>query len=84
VIGLLGAGREFIAQGTILSGIEMIIPGAQGIQLLPESYPGFLVAILPPGAFFLLGLLIALRNWTEARANERAKARLRQQIPSAA
>jgi len=84
VIGLLGAGREFIAQGTIFSGIEMIIPGIQGIQVLPESYPGFLIAILPPGAFFLLGLLIALRNWTEARANERAKARLRQQIPSAA
>ncbi|MRR50008.1 MAG: electron transport complex subunit E [Rhodocyclaceae bacterium] len=84
VIGLLGGVREFIAQGTILSGIEMIIPGTHGIQVLPENYPGFLVAILPPGAFFFLGLMVALRNWTEARANERAKARLRQQMPTTA
>ena len=72
VIGLLGAVREFIGQGTIFSGIEMIIPSLHGIQLLPEAYPGFLIAILPPGAFFVLGLLIAGRNWIEARANRRA------------
>lgn len=76
VIGLLGAIREFIGQGTLLSGIDMIFPGMQAIQILPESYPGFLIAILPPGAFFVLGLMIAARNWLEYRANERAKARL--------
>lgn len=76
VIGLLGAIREFIGQGTLLSGIDMIFPGMQAIQILPESYPGFLIAILPPGAFFVLGLMIAGRNWLEYRANERAKARL--------
>jgi electron transport complex protein RnfE len=76
VIGLLGAIREFIGQGTILSGIEMIIPGASAIQVLPDDYPGFLIAILPPGAFFVLGLMIAGRNWLDHRANERAKARL--------
>ncbi len=76
VIGLLGAIREFIGQGTLLSGIDMIFPGMQAIQVLPESYPGFLIAILPPGAFLVLGLMIAGRNWLEYRANERAKARL--------
>ncbi len=76
VIGLLGAIREFIGQGTILSGIEMIIPSASAIQVLPDDYPGFLIAILPPGAFFVLGLMIAGRNWLDHRANERAKARL--------
>lgn len=76
VIGLLGALREFIGQGTLFSGIEMIVPGAQAWQILPEDYPGFLVAILPPGAFFVLGLMIAGRNWLEYRANERAKMRL--------
>jgi Na+-translocating ferredoxin:NAD+ oxidoreductase subunit E len=84
VLSLLGAVREFIGQGTVLSGIDMIIPGTHAIQVLPEHYPGFLIAILPPGAFFVLGLLIASRNWLDARANERAKARLRQQIPTAA
>lgn len=79
VIGLLGAIREFVGQGTLLSGIEMIIPGAHPLQILPEDYPGFLIAILPPGAFFVLGLMIAARNWLDHRANERAKARLRAQ-----
>lgn len=76
VIGLLGAIRELVGQGTLFSGIEMIIPGATAWQILPEDYPGFLLAILPPGAFFVLGLMIAGRNWIEHRANERARARL--------
>jgi electron transport complex protein RnfE len=76
VIGLLGAIREFVGQGTVFAGIDMIFPGMQAIQVLPESYPGFLIAILPPGAFLVLGLMIAGRNWLEYRANERAKARM--------
>jgi electron transport complex protein RnfE len=73
VISLLGLIREFVGQGTLFSGIEMLIPGAQGIQVLPADYPGFLIAILPPGAFFVLGLMIAGRNWLEARANDRLR-----------
>ena len=76
VLSVLGVVREFIGQGTVLSGIDMIIPGAQAIQVLPEDYPGFLVGILPPGAFFVLGLMIAGRNWLDARANEKARQRL--------
>jgi electron transport complex protein RnfE len=76
VIGLLGLIREFVGQGTVFSGIEMIVPSLSAIQVLPEEYPGFLIAILPPGAFFVLALMIAARNWLDARANERAKARL--------
>jgi electron transport complex protein RnfE len=84
VIGLLGAIREFIGQGTLFSGIEMIIPSATAWQILPEDYPGFLLAILPPGAFFVLGLMVAGRNWLDHRANERARARMRVQQQSAA
>jgi electron transport complex protein RnfE len=73
VIGLLGAVREFVGQGTLFSGIEMIFPRLSGIQILPVEYPGFLIAMLPPGAFFVLGLLIAGRNWLDSRANQRAR-----------
>ncbi len=73
VIALLGAVRELVGQGTLLSGIEMIFPSLSGIQILPADYPGFLVAILPPGAFFVLGLLIAGRNWLDARANQQIR-----------
>ena len=51
VLGLLGAMRELIGAGTLFAGIEMIIPGTSAINVLGADYPGFLVAILPPGAF---------------------------------
>jgi electron transport complex protein RnfE len=76
VLSVLGIVREFFGQGTVLSGIEMIVSGANALQVLPDEYPGFLVAILPPGAFFVLGLMIAGRNWIDERANERARQRL--------
>ena len=72
-LALLGAIRELIGTGALFSGIEMIVPSGHAIQILPADYPGFLVAILPPGAFFVLGLLIAARNWIDARANERIR-----------
>ena len=79
VIGLLGLIREFVGQGTLFSGIEMIFPRAHAIQVLPESYPGFLISILPPGAFLVLGFMIAGRNWLDAQTNERQRQRLLEQ-----
>ena len=71
-LALLGAMREFLGNGTILGGIDMVFSSLHPIQLLPESYPGFLLALLPPGAFILLGCMIVWKNWMEARAAERA------------
>jgi electron transport complex protein RnfE len=75
-LALLGGLRELIGAGTLFSGIEMVISGARPLQVLPESYPGFLISMLPPGAFLTLGFLIAARNWTDARAERRAHAAL--------
>lgn len=80
-LALLGGMRELIAGGTLFSGIEMVFPGAEALQLLPADYPGFLLAALPPGAFILLGCMIAWKNWVEERARERAAGR---QTPPAA
>ena len=71
VITLLGAVRELVGQGTLFSGIEMIFPSLSAWQVLPVDYPGFLIAILPPGAFIVLGFMVAGRNWLDARANRR-------------
>lgn len=71
-LALLGAMRELLGNGTVLGGIDMVFPNMQPIQLLPESYPGFLLALLPPGAFILLGCMIAWKNWMDAKAAERA------------
>lgn len=72
-IAVLGGLRELIGTGMLFSGIELVIPGARALQLLPADYPGFLVAILPPGAFIVLGFMIAARNWLDARAAQRAQ-----------
>ena len=72
-LALLGGLRELIGKGTLFSGIDLVFPGLHPLQLLPADYPGFLLAMLPPGAFILLGCLIAWKNWIEARAAERRK-----------
>ena len=73
VLGLLGAMRELIGAGTLFAGIEMIIPGASAISVFGDDYNGFLIAILPPGAFFALGMLIAAFNAINARLAARAR-----------
>ena len=72
-LSLLGGLRELIGKGTLFSGIDMVIPGLSPLQLFPADYPGFLLALLPPGAFIVLGCLIAWKNWIEARAAARGK-----------
>ena len=73
---LLGALRELTGRGTLLSGAQVMF-GELGeglkITVIPD-HPGFLLAILPPGAFFGLGLLIAGRNWLRARQAKPAMA----------
>ncbi|MFP5418542.1 MAG: electron transport complex subunit E [Gammaproteobacteria bacterium] len=76
VLIVLGGMRELAGQGTLLSGIDLVFgEEARGfvLHVLPD-YQGFLLAILPPGAFIALGLLIAAHNWNKARVERRARA----------
>jgi len=76
VLVVLGAIRELAGQGTLLSGIDLVFGEAARqfvLHVLP-NYQGFLLAILPPGAFIALGLLIAANNWYKARAERQARA----------
>ena len=69
VLVLLGALREITGFGTLFAQAELMFGDiAQGwtIQFNPD-YPGFLLAILPPGAFFGLALLIVVKNWFDLR-----------------
>lgn len=70
---LLGALREGVGQGTLLSHADLMF-GASAKWMtvtLIDHYPGFLFAILPPGAFIGLGLLIAAKNLIDQRAARR-------------
>ena len=75
VLALLGGIRELIGKGTLFSGIELIFPQAKAlvIHIIP-NYHGFLLAVLPPGAFIGLACLIAARNWAGSRAAKPAPA----------
>ena len=74
VLSLLGGMREVAGHGTLLSGIDLALGESAKhlvITVLPE-YKGFLLAILPPGAFIGLGLLIAGKNYIDQRAAARS------------
>lgn len=74
VLILLGAIREILGHGTLFSQAELMFgEGAQWLTItLIDDYRGFLLAILPPGAFLLLGLLIAGKNVIDKRRAQRA------------
>ena len=68
VIVLLGGLREVIGTGRVLDGADRLFGAAAHwtLEIVP-GYGGFLLALLPPGAFIGLGLLVALRNAIVAR-----------------
>lgn len=84
VLLALGAIREILGHGTLLAQAELLFgEGAEWLTItLFEDYRGFLLAILPPGAFLILGLLIALKNIVDKRLAERAKQTVSVPIPA--
>lgn len=69
VLALLGALREILGRGTLFAQAELLLgPGWENAKMtLVNDYSGFLLAILPPGAFIGLGFLIALKNILDQR-----------------
>jgi electron transport complex protein RnfE len=70
VLLALGAGRELIGHGSLGAGMDLLLgrsDAGSGWRLVPERH-GLLLALLPPGAFVLLGLMLAMMNaWSSAR-----------------
>ena len=77
VLLLLGGLREIIGEGTLFANMHLLFGDvARNWEIeVFAGYRGFLVAILPPGAFIGLGLIIAGKNiidrWLLARAKRR-------------
>ena len=70
VLMLLGGLREVLGSGTLLAGADRLFgPVAENwtMQLFTTDQP-FLLAILPPGAFIGMGLIIAGKNYLDNRA----------------
>ena len=75
VLIALGAIRELLAQGTILSQAQLMFgEAARGLTLqLSADFKGLLLAALPPGAFISLGFLVAGKNYIDQRRAQRAE-----------
>lgn len=74
ILIILGGFREILGKGTLFSQAELLFgEQAQALTLtLIDDYRGFLLAILPPGAFMGLGLIIVLKNLLNRRRNQRS------------
>ena len=73
VLLVLGAIREILGQGTLFDGAELLL-GDWAKALRIELYrvdSHFLLAMLPPGAFLGMGLLIALKNVIDNKLKQR-------------
>ncbi|BFM17604.1 electron transport complex subunit E [Maricurvus nonylphenolicus] len=78
VLVAIGAIREILGSGTLFANMHLLLgPMAENwtLNLFGDNYRGFLVAILPPGAFIATGFLIAIKNIIDAEAEKREKAR---------
>jgi electron transport complex protein RnfE len=73
VLILLGAMREFVGQGTLFAGFSMLVGDAGAALRIDMPFDGILVAVLPPGAFFGLAVLLAARNSIAARRADRSR-----------
>jgi electron transport complex protein RnfE len=65
----IGAFRELIGNGTVFSRMDMLF-GGEPMSGLVVIDGGFLLAILPPGAFISLGLFVAVKNALDRRRQQ--------------
>ena len=75
VLVTLGALREILGSGTLLSNAHLMF-GEDSKWLtvtLIEDYKGFLLAILPPGAFMGLAVLLAVKNYIDKQQTEKKR-----------
>ena len=60
---LMGIPREVLGSGTFL-----------GIQVMPRAFEPWVVMLLPPGGFFMIGVLLLVVNWHDLRKLARRRA----------
>ena len=73
---VIGGVREIFGSGTLFANAHLLLgPAFSFLELtvIPE-YKGYLLMILPPGGFMVLGLLVAAKRVFDSRRVERAEA----------
>jgi len=60
---LMGIPREVLGNGTFL-----------GFHVMPRAFEPWVIMLLPPGGFFMIGVLLLIANWHDLRVRARAAA----------
>lgn len=82
VLVVLGAFREIMGNGTLFDGADLLL-GSWASSLRIEVFHfenSFLLALLPPGAFFGVGILIAAKNIIDSQLKKREPKQEKQAI----
>ena len=85
VLVVLEAFREIIGNGTLFDGADLLL-GSWASSLRIEVFHfenSFLLALLPPGAFFGVGILIAAKNIIDSQLKKREPKQEKQAIERA-
>jgi Na+-translocating ferredoxin:NAD+ oxidoreductase subunit E len=81
VLLVVGALRELLGTGHLFADMQLIFGESARIwqlNLLGSNYPNVIFALLPPGAFIVVGFLIAAKNIIDAELKRRANAKKEQ------
>lgn len=75
VLVCVGAIREILGTGKLFSNMQLLfgdIASNWTLNILGADYPGMILALLPPGAFIVVGFLMAGKNYIDQRIKEKA------------
>lgn len=72
----IGFTRELVGKGSIFADLDMLL-GGEPVRGLVLVDGGWLLAILPPGAFFSLALAVALKKYLDRRRDTAHRASVR-------
>jgi electron transport complex protein RnfE len=70
---MMGIPREVLGNGTFL-----------GVHVMPSGFEPWVVMMLPPGGFFMIGLLLLGANWRDLKKKERVEAAVKAAATKAA
>lgn len=75
VLVCVGAIREILGTGKLFNNMQLLFGDMASnwtLSILGSDYPGVILALLPPGAFIVVGFLMAAKNYIDHRIKEKA------------
>lgn len=76
VLVLIGGIREIFGNATLFADMQLLFGESAKsweLKFWGEGYQSFLLAVLPPGAFLVAGVLIALKNVVDTQISKRER-----------